>query len=95
MDMSGDAKSRPVGRGAERGERQRLLPALTGMEALASVPVSLRASVPSVPSVPVVPPAFLDDYDEEGSEWGWSDWDGVDWRELRLSGKIAGANGTD
>lgn len=29
------------------------------------------------------PPAFLEDMDEEGSAWGWDDWDGVDWNELR------------
>jgi hypothetical protein len=44
-----------------------------------------KPNVPSVPSVPGTPPAFLEDEDEdgEGSEWGWSDWDGVDIGELR------------
>jgi hypothetical protein len=36
-----------------------------------------KPNVPSVPSVPGTPPAFLEDEDGEGSEWGWSDWDGV------------------
>ena len=42
-----------------------------------------KAIVPNVPIVPTATPAFLEDYNEEGSEWGWSGWDGVDWNELR------------
>jgi hypothetical protein len=41
-----------------------------------------KPNVSSVPSVPA-PPAFLEDEEGEGSEWGWSDWDGVDIGELR------------
>jgi hypothetical protein len=46
-----------------------------------------QPNVPSVPSVPA-PPAFLEGDDD--SEWGWSDWDGVDWQELRRQIKLAG-----
>jgi hypothetical protein len=41
-----------------------------------------KPNVSSVPSVPA-PPAFLEDEEGEGSEWGWSDWDGVGIGELR------------
>ena len=43
-----------------------------------------RANVPIGPIVPGIPPAFLEDEDGEGSEWGWSDWDGVDLSDFRF-----------
>ena len=58
-----------------------------------NVPIVSGAIVPIVPFVPgavdpVLPPAFLEDDDGEGSEWGWSDWDAPgqrDWRGFCIS----------
>jgi hypothetical protein len=32
---------------------------------------------------PMRPSAFLEDDAAEASDWGWSDWDGIDWSDLR------------
>lgn len=51
-----------------------------GPEPLPVEPIDPIDPIVSPPDA--IPPAFLDD-DGEGSEWGWSDWDGVEWHELR------------
>lgn len=54
----------------------------------------MGAIVPIVPGPDAISPAFLYD-DGEAPEWGWSDLDALDWRELRdlLSNSEEGGRG--
>lgn len=77
-------------RGRKSGATPWPQPTLTS---LLSPFVPIVLIVPIVPGAdgPLLPPAFLEDEDGEGSEWGWSDWDAADaWDCPDIRGCIEG-----